>query len=58
MLNFIRTTRTHTGLTVSAYLDRRHYATGIDPLPEQRRDLRVRPHNTLPRWNYTILPTH
>lgn len=57
MLNFIRTTRTHTGLTVSAYLDRRHYATGIDPLPEQRRGLRLRPHHTLPRWNYTILPT-
>lgn len=56
MLNFIRTTHTQTGLTVSAYLDRRHYATGLAPLPEQRRRLRVRPHDTLPRWNYTILP--
>jgi DDE family transposase len=57
LLNFIRTTRTQTGLTVSAYLDRRHYPTGIKPQPERVRRLRLRPHETLPRWNYTILPS-
>jgi len=56
LLNFIRTTHTQTGLTVSAYLDRRHYSTGIKPLPKQISGLRLRPHDTLPRWNYTILP--
>jgi DDE family transposase len=57
VLKFIRTTKTQTGLTVSAHLDRRHYPTGIRPTPEQLRRLRLRPHDTLPRWNYTILPT-
>ena len=35
VLNFIRNTCTRTGLTVSAYLDRRHYPTGTSPDPEQ-----------------------
>lgn len=56
ILNFIRTTKTQTGLTISAYLDRRHYASGVHPAPEQLRRLRLRPHDTLPQWNYTISP--
>ena len=32
VLNFIRNTCTRTGLTVSAYLDRRHYPTGTSPI--------------------------
>ena len=36
VLNFIRNTCTRTGLTVSAYLDRRQYPTGTSPDPEQR----------------------
>jgi hypothetical protein len=54
ILNFIRTTRTQTGLQVSAYLDRRHYPRGVRPSPDQLQALRLRPHDTLPRWNYTI----
>jgi len=56
ILNFIRTTRTQTGLRVSAYLDRRQYATGLHPSPEQLQAVRLRAHDTLPRWNYTISP--
>src|SRR5438874_2691652 len=56
MLNFIRTTCTRTGLTVSAYLDRRHYPTGTSPDPEQIRRLSLKRHSTLPAWNYTIAP--
>lgn len=56
ILNFIRTTSTQSGLAVSAYLDRRHYPIGIEPTPEQLQHLRLRPHQTLPRWNYTIQP--
>jgi hypothetical protein len=41
---------------VSAYLDRRHYPTGIAPAPEQLHRLRLEPHDTLPKWNYTIKP--
>lgn len=56
ILNFIRTTKTQTGLMISAYLDRRHYARGLHPAPEQLRRLRLRRHATLPKWNYTISP--
>jgi Rhodopirellula transposase DDE domain len=54
ILNFIRTSSTKTGLAVSAYLDRRHYSTGVEPAPDQLDRLRLEPHDTLPRWNYTI----
>jgi hypothetical protein len=56
ILNFIRNTCTRTGLTVSAYLDRRHYPIGISPDPEQIRRLSIKRHSTLPAWNYTIAP--
>jgi len=56
ILNFIRTSSTKTGLTVSAYLDRRHYFTGIEPAPAELRRLKLQPHNTQPKWNYTIKP--
>src|SRR6202161_3013052 len=56
VLNFIRNTCTRTGLTVSAYLDRKHYPTGTSPNPEQVRRLSLKRHSTLPAWNYTIAP--
>lgn len=56
ILKFIRTTKTHTGLHVTAYLDRSHYQTGRTPHPDQLCQLRLHPHDILPKWNYTILP--
>jgi hypothetical protein len=56
ILRFIRSTRTQTGLSVNAHLDRRHYPTGTEPTPEQLQALRIRPHHILPKWNYTISP--
>src|SRR5712664_1509474 len=56
VLNFIRFTRTQTGLSVTAHLDRRYYATGTEPTPEQLQSLRLKPHEILPKWNYTISP--
>lgn len=56
ILNFIRSTRTQTGLSVTAHLDRRYYPTGIEPTHEQLQALRLRPHEVLPKWNYTISP--
>jgi hypothetical protein len=56
ILKFIRTTKTDTGLRVAAFLDTTHYQTGRKPDPEQLRQLRLRPHDTLPKWNYTIAP--
>jgi len=56
ILNFIRSTRTNTGLSVTAQLDRRNYPTGVEPTPEQLHSLRLKPHEVLPKWNYTISP--
>lgn len=56
LLNFIRSTRTQTGLSVTAQLDRRHYPTGIEPTPQQIAALQLKPHEVLPKWNYTISP--
>jgi hypothetical protein len=52
----IRATHTKTGLAVNAYLDRTHYPTDTAPAPEDIRQLRLNPHDTLPSWNYTITP--
>jgi Rhodopirellula transposase DDE domain len=56
ILHFIRSTTTRSGLSVNAHLDRRHYPTGTEPTPQQLQALRIKPHQTLPKWNYTISP--
>ncbi len=56
ILNYARTTKTSTGLKVTAYLDRRKYPCGLKPTPEEIASLRLSPHETLPKWNYTIKP--
>jgi hypothetical protein len=56
ILNYARTTKTQTGLTVTAYLGRRHYPCGIKPSLDQIASLRLQRHDTLPAWNYTIKP--
>ncbi len=56
ILNYARTTKTQTGLQVTAYLDRRHYLCGLKPTPDQIASLRLQRHETLPEWNYTIKP--
>ena len=54
ILKFIRTTSTQTGLRVTAYLDRTQCDTGIAPTGDERTQLRILPHDTLPKWNCTI----
>ena len=56
MLKFIRTTRTQTGLAVTAYLDRNEYPTRLKPDPQLISSLRLSYGKILPRWNYTIRP--
>jgi hypothetical protein len=56
ILNYARTTRTQTGLQVTAYLDRRNYPCGLKPTPAEVACLRLRRHETLPNWNCTIKP--
>jgi len=56
ILYYARTTRTQTGLCVTAYLDRHHYPCGLKPTPERVASLRLQRHEILPEWNYTIKP--
>jgi len=56
MLNFIRTTKTQTGLIVTAYLIPGQYETGIKISDAEMRQLNLVPHATLGRWNYTVHP--
>lgn len=56
VVNLIGGTRTRTGLRIKARLDRHEYRTGIKIPKAIMKELRVTPHETLPRWNYTIAP--
>ena len=56
ILKYIRTTKTQTGLRVSAHVDHRHYEVGLEPTPEELQHLRLKSQADLPRWNYTISP--
>jgi len=56
IVKFIRTTKTETGLRCRAYLDQKHYETGIHLTKEQEAFISLKPHRVLPRWNYTIIP--
>ena len=58
ILRLIRKTTTTTGLTVRAYLDTRNYPLQVKPSAQRLRELRITPHTTLPKWNYTIAPSN
>ena len=55
-LNYISTTKTRTGLTVSAKLNSRTYEKGQAVADKEMDLLNIRAHRTLPEWNYTIKP--
>ena len=57
MLDFIRTTRTESGLVVNATLLDGDFPTGIKISDGQMEQLCIRHHNVCPSWNYTIAPT-
>ncbi|MBL8232760.1 MAG: ISAzo13 family transposase, partial [Bryobacterales bacterium] len=57
ILKFIRTTKTTTGLKVTARLDRHQYPVGIKPTAARLRQLKLRKAKFAPRWNYTIRPS-
>jgi hypothetical protein len=56
MLNFIRTTKTQSGLTVTAHLIPDNYDTGIKISDKEMRQLNLVRHDTLGLWNYTLRP--
>lgn len=57
ILQFIRTTKTESGLTVNAYLIAENYDTGIKISDAEMRRLNLVPHDVLGRWNYTVSPS-
>ncbi len=57
ILNFIRTTKTQTGLVVTAALINGDYPTGVKVSAAQMGNVNLRRHRVLPIWNYTLLPT-
>ena len=57
MLNFIRTTKTNTGMRVRATLMKGHYPTGIRVTADAMANLNIIPHEVMPAWNYTIAPS-
>ncbi len=56
VLKFIGTTRTGTGLRCQGRLDRTKYETGLKITPEQKQQINLKLHHTLPQYNYTIRP--
>ena len=56
ILNYIASTTTRTGLTVSAHLVEEEYPTGIKITPEQMDALNLKKNAQRPSWNYTVSP--
>lgn len=56
ILKFIRTTRTETGLSCQARLDRTKYETGLKVSAAEKASINLKPHRIFPNWNYTIEP--
>lgn len=56
ILNFIRTTKTQTGLIVTAALLNGDYPTGVKVSAAQMANVKLRRHRVLPIWNYTLVP--
>lgn len=54
--NYIATTRTSTGLTVNAYLDKTVYVKGLKISKDEMEELDIVRSDTLPKWNYTLKP--
>ena len=56
VVKYARTTKTSSGLRVSARLAWKHYDKGENISDTEMGQLVLTPHKTLPRWNYTLAP--
>ena len=56
VLNYLRTTATHTGLTVTAKLMEGVYERGYKVSREDRDRLNLKHDLDIPQWNYTMNP--
>lgn len=55
MLKYLKTTRNSTGLSVDAYLVTKHYEKGKKISIKQMEEIKISPHETFPKWNYTLM---
>ncbi len=56
VLKHIRSTRSITGFRCRATLDKNFYPTKTKVTDEEKASVRMRRHDVLPKWNYTIRP--
>lgn len=56
VVKYIRTTKTSTGLNVKASLTSKNYEKGEKISDTDMACLALKPHKTLPNWNYTLKP--
>jgi hypothetical protein len=56
MLNYICTTKSTTGFSCQARLDKKAYATGVKVSPKEFAGLALEKYELFPHWNYTIRP--
>ena len=56
VVNMISATKTSKGLRVKAVLDKGRYETGVKISDDQMKELKLRPHQQNPEWNYSLLP--
>jgi transposase len=56
IINLIAATKTKTGLTVKARLDKRNYKKGIKVTKDEMNSLNLAKHKFHGEWNYTITP--
>jgi len=57
IMNYIRTTKTKTGLRVGARLIRKQYHTGERISDKDMKQISIQEHDIFPKWNYTISPS-
>lgn len=57
ILKYIRSTTTTTGLTVKARLDKTAYEKAIQISEKEMNGIKIKNHDVLPQWNYTIYPS-
>lgn len=56
LLNFVKNTKTETGLGIDAYLDERDYEKGKKVSDKEFKQLNITKNKELGNWNYTIKP--
>jgi len=56
ILNYLSSTTTQTGLTVTASLMDSTYERGLKIRKHEMDQLNIKPHDSVPQWNYTIRP--